>query len=148
MAFPWGALIGAGGSIFGGMMAGRGMAQAGRYGQLAAKDQLEIGTMRGREQDKGILAGGIDRGISPFLNLPFQMEQERKAFNYSLGPGRDLKRSQDVRDKERELAFRSSPAFGAMKRRQLNRRIKEMKAKMAFSPDAMRYGPIAFRRTV
>ena len=71
MAFPWGALIGAGGSIFGGMMAGRGMAQAGRYGQLAAKDQLEIGTMRGREQDKGILAGGIDRGISPFLNLPF-----------------------------------------------------------------------------
>tara|TARA_Y100001973_G_C5067108_1_gene265629 strand:+ start:307 stop:753 length:447 start_codon:yes stop_codon:yes gene_type:complete len=148
MAFPWGALISAGGSIFGGMAMGRGMAEYGRIGQLSQKDQLEIGSMRGREQDKGILAGGIDRGISPFLNLPFQMEQERKAFNYSLGPGRDLKRSQDVRDKERELAFRSSPAFGAMKRRQLNRRIKEMKAKMAFSPDAMRYGPIAFRRTV
>ena len=37
MAFPWGAVIGGAGSLFGGMFAGRGMAAAGRYGQLAAK---------------------------------------------------------------------------------------------------------------
>ena len=37
MAFPWGAVIGGAGSLLGGMFAGRGMAAAGRYGQLAAK---------------------------------------------------------------------------------------------------------------
>ena len=55
MAFPWGAVIGGVGSLFGGMAAGRGMAAAGRYGQLAAKDQLEIGSMIQREKSKGII---------------------------------------------------------------------------------------------
>jgi hypothetical protein len=35
-----------------------------------------------------------------------------------------------------------------MKRGQLNRRIKEMKAAAMMSPEAMKYGPIAFRSTV
>ena len=98
MAFPWGAVIGGVGSLFGGMAAGRGMAAAGRYGQLAAKDQLEIGSMMQRERSKGIMAGGIDARISPYLNLPFQMEQEKKAFEYMQGVGRDKKRAAKIRN--------------------------------------------------
>ena len=145
MAFPWGAVIGGLGSAFGGMAAGRGMVAAGRYGQLAAKDQLEIGSMMQREKSKGIMAGGIDARISPFLNLPFQMEQEKKAFQYMQGPGRDMKRAANIADKERELQFRAGTGFGEMKRRQLERKVKEMRAKARFSPDAMKYGQIAFR---
>ena len=54
MAFPWGAVIGGAGSLFGGMFAGRGMAAAGRYGQLAAKDQLKL-VPCGRESRRKVL---------------------------------------------------------------------------------------------
>tara|TARA_Y100000401_G_C8277513_1_gene201630 strand:+ start:235 stop:675 length:441 start_codon:yes stop_codon:yes gene_type:complete len=145
MAFPWGAVIGGAGSLFGGIAAGRGMAAAGRYGQLAAKDQLEIGTMRQRESQKGIMAGGIDARISPYLNLPFQMEQERKAFEYMQGVGRDKKRAANIKDKERQLQFRAGTGFGEMKRRQMQRQFDTARGLSRFNPDALKYGQIAFR---
>ena len=145
MAFPWGAVIGGAGSLLGGMFAGRGMAAAGRYGQLAAKDQLEIGSMMQREKSKGIMAGGIDARISPYLNLPFQMEQEKKAFEYMQGVGRDKKRAANIKDKERQLQFRAGTGFGEMKRRQLQRQFETARGLSRFNPDALKYGQIAFR---
>jgi hypothetical protein len=145
MAFPWGAVIGGVGSALGGMFAGQGMAAAGRYGQLAAKDQLEIGSMMQREKSKGILAGGIDARISPYLNLPFQMEQEKKAFEYMQGVGRDKKRAANIKDQERQLQFRAGTGFGEMKRREMQRKFDTARGLSRFNPDALKYGQIAFR---
>ena len=146
MAFPWGALLSAGGSIFGGMLAGGGYAQAGRYGQLAQKDQLEVGAMMDREKTKAITAAGIDRGISPFLYMPYQMEQERKQFEYMSDTGRAKKRSQDFKDAESALAFRGLPGFGAMKRSEMQRAFDRAKGMSMFDPQARMFGQISIPR--
>jgi len=146
MAFPWGALLSAGGSIFGGMLAGQGYAQAGRLGQLAQKDQLEIGAMMDREKTKAITAAGIDRGVSPFLYMPYQMEQERKQFEYMSDTGRGKKRSQDFKDAEAALAFRGLPGFGAMKRSEMQRAFDRAKGMSMFDPQARMFGQISIPR--
>ena len=146
MAFPWGALLGFGGSIFGGMLAGQGYAQAGRLGQLAQKDQLEIGAMMDREKTKAITAAGIDRGVSPFLYMPYQMEQERKQFEYMSDTGRGKKRSQDFKDAEAALAFRGLPGFGAMKRSEMQRAFDRAKGMSMFDPQARMFGQISIPR--
>ena len=148
MAFPFGALIGGGFSLAGAMMQRNAALGAAQLGARSDADKLKFGIMGQREQNKGMLGASIDRNVTADRLNALQQARERSAFKFMQGRGRDMKRAGDIRDRERELAFRGTPAFGAMKRRQLNRRIKEMRARMSFSPDAMKYGPIAFRSPV
>ena len=142
MGFPWGAVIGGFGSALGGMFGARGMVQAANIGAMAQKDQLEIGAMMQREQQKGIIGGGIDARISPLIYSPLLMEQERRGFEYMTDVGRGKQRSQDFKDKQAELAFRGLPAFGAMKRSQMQRAFDKARGMSAFDPQARMFGSI------
>ena len=146
MAFPWGAVIGGAGSLFGGMLGASGMVRAADIGARSQKDQLEIGSMMQRESQKALIGGGIDARISPLIYSPLLMEQEKRGFEYMTDVGRGKQRSQGFKDKQAELAFRGLPAFGAMKRSQMQRAFDKARGMSAFDPQARMFGSIYIPR--
>ena len=115
----------------------------------ASGDQMKFGIMRGREQDKGSMGFGIGQAVTRYgTGADLDFDRQKRGSVFSKTRGRDLTRMQNMADARANLGFRLSPSYGQMKRGQLNRRIKEMKAAAMMSPEAMKYGPIAFRSTV
>ena len=142
----FGALIGGGLSLAGSLFARN---DALRAAQLAARsdaDKLKFGIMGQREQQKGMLGASIDRNVTADRLNALQQMRERDAFNYRTGRGAARRRSSDMKDRRAELALRDSPAFRSMRRRQFQRKVDEMRARMRFSPEAGQFGPIAIRR--
>ena len=144
-----GALAGGFFSFLGARSAAAAQAAATEAQLKASADQMKFGIMRGREQDKGTMGYGIGQGVTRYgTGADLDFDRQKRGSVFSKTRGRDLTRMQNLADARANLGFRLSPGYGQMKRGQLNRRIKEMKAAAMMSPEAMKYGPIAFRSTV
>ena len=145
----FGALAGGLFSFLGARSAAAAQAAATEAQLKASGDQMKFGIMRGREQDKGSMGFGIGQAVTRYgTGADLDFDRQKKGSVFSKTRGRDLTRMQNMADARANLGFRLSPGYGQMKRGQLNRRIKEMKAAAMMSPEAMKYGPIAFRSTV
>jgi hypothetical protein len=145
----FGALAGGLFSFLGARSAAAAQAAATEAQLKASADQMKFGIMRGREQDKGSMGFGIGQAVTRYgTGADLDFDRQKRGSVFSKTRGRDLTRMQNIADARANLGFRLSPGYGQMKRGQLNRRIKEMKAAAMMSPEAMKYGPIAFRSTV
>ena len=145
----FGALAGGLFSFLGARSAAAAQAAATEAQLKASADQMKFGIMRGREQDKGSMGFGIGQAVTRYgTGADLDFDRQKRGSVFSKTRGRDLTRMQNIADARANLGFRLSPSYGQMKRGQLNRRIKEMKAAAMMSPEAMKYGPIAFRSTV
>ena len=145
----FGALAGGLFSFMGARTAAAAQAAATEAQLKASGDQMKFGIMRGREQDKGSMGFGIGQAVTRYgTGADLDFDRQKRGSVFSKTRGRDLTRMQNMADARANLGFRLSPSYGQMKRGQLNRRIKEMKAAAMMSPEAMKYGPIAFRSTV
>jgi hypothetical protein len=145
----FGALAGGLFSFLGARSAAAAQAAATEAQLKASADQMKFGIMRGREQDKGSMGFGIGQAVTRYgTGADLDFDRQKRGSVFSKTRGRDLTRMQNMADARANLGFRLSPGYGQMKRGQLNRRIKEMKAAAMMSPEAMKYGPIAFRSTV
>jgi hypothetical protein len=145
----FGALAGGLFSFLGARSAAAAQAAATEAQLKASGDQMKFGIMRGREQDKGSMGFGIGQAVTRYgTGADLDFDRQKRGSVFSKTRGRDLTRMQNIADARANLGFRLSPGYGQMKRGQLNRRIKEMKAAAMMSPEAMKYGPIAFRSTV
>ena len=145
----FGALAGGLFSFMGARTAAAAQAAATEAQLKASGDQMKFGIMRGREQDKGSIGFGIGQAVTRYgTGADLDFDRQKRGSVFSKTRGRDLTRMQNIADARANLGFRLSPGYGQMKRGQLNRRIKEMKAAAMMSPEAMKYGPIAFRSTV
>ena len=145
----FGALAGGLFSFMGARTAAAAQAAATEAQLKASGDQMKFGIMRGREQDKGSMGFGIGQAVTRYgTGADLDFDRQKRGSVFSKTRGRDLTRMQNMADARANLGFRLSPGYGQMKRGQLNRRIKEMKAAAMMSPEAMKYGPIAFRSTV
>ena len=145
----FGALAGGLFSFMGARTAAAAQAAATEAQLKASGDQMKFGIMRGREQDKGSMGFGIGQAVTRYgTGADLDFDRQKRGSVFSKTRGRDLTRMQNIADARANLGFRLSPGYGQMKRGQLNRRIKEMKAAAMMSPEAMKYGPIAFRSTV
>ena len=145
----FGALAGGLFSFMGARTAAAAQAAATEAQLKASADQMKFGIMRGREQDKGSMGFGIGQAVTRYgTGADLDFDRQKRGSVFSKTRGRDLTRMQNIADARANLGFRLSPSYGQMKRGQLNRRIKEMKAAAMMSPEAMKYGPIAFRSTV
>ena len=145
----FGALAGGLFSFMGARTAAAAQAAATEAQLKASADQMKFGIMRGREQDKGSMGFGIGQAVTRYgTGADLDFDRQKRGSVFSKTRGRDLTRMQNMADARANLGFRLSPGYGQMKRGQLNRRIKEMKAAAMMSPEAMKYGPIAFRSTV
>jgi hypothetical protein len=145
----FGALAGGLFSFMGARSAAAAQAAATEAQLKASADQMKFGIMRGREQDKGSMGFGIGQAVTRYgTGADLDFDRQKRGSVFSKTRGRDLTRMQNMADARANLGFRLSPGYGQMKRGQLNRRIKEMKAAAMMSPEAMKYGPIAFRSTV
>ena len=145
----FGALAGGLFSFMGARTAAAAQAAATEAQLKASGDQMKFGIMRGREQDKGSMGFGIGQAVTRYgTGADLDFDRQKRGSVFSKTRGRDLTRMQNMADARANLGFRLSPSYGQMKRGQLNRRIKEMEAAAMMSPEAMKYGPIAFRSTV
>jgi len=145
----FGALAGGLFSFMGARTAAAAQAAATEAQLKASGDQMKFGIMRGREQDKGSMGFGIGQAVTRYgTGADLDFDRQKRGSVFSKTRGRDLTRMQNIADARANLGFRLSPGYGQMKRGQLNRKIKEMKAAAMMSPEAMKYGPIAFRSTV
>ena len=145
----FGALAGGLFSYMGARSAAAAQAKAAEAQLKADADKMKFGIMRGREQDFGSMGYGIGQTVTRYgTGADIDFDRQKRGSVFSKTRGRDLTRMQNMADARANLGFKLSPSFGRMKRGQLKRRIKEMKARASFSPQAMKYGPIAFRNTV
>jgi len=145
----FGALAGGLFSFLGARSAAAAQAKAAEAQLKADADRMKFGMMRGREQDMGSMGYGIGQTVTRYgTGADLDFDRQKKATVFSKTRGRELDRLQNMRDARAKLNFRLSPQFARMRQGQFNRRVKEMKARAMFSPEAMKYGPIAFRTTV
>jgi len=144
MFFP--ALAGGFMSMMGGIFGGNRAIQAANIGAQSDADKLKIGTMRGREQDKGVAAGGIGQRVGQELASDLGMQRERQAFDYMTGLGADKKRGATLQDMRSMLGFRLTPEYGEARRREFARKKDYLRAQAMFSPQAGMFGPINLPR--
>lgn len=144
MFFP--ALAGGFMSMMGGIFGGNRALAAAQYGAKSDADKLKFGIMRGREQDKGVAAGGIGQRVGQEVASDLGMERERKAFDYMTGVGADKKRGATLADMKAMLNFRLSPEYGEARRREFARKKDMLRAQAMFSPQAGMFGPINYTR--
>ena len=84
--------------------------------------------------------------LSSELKTLQSQQREKDAFNYMTGIGADKKRAANMADLRSFTGFKLSPEFGEAKRREIARKKDMLRAQAMFSPEAFKYGPIAFPR--
>ena len=99
-----------------------------------------------REQGYGAAAGGIAGRVGQDILATLGQQREKDAFNYMTGIGADKKRAANMADMRAFTGFKLSPEFGEAKRREIARKKDMLRAQAMFSPEAFKYGPIAFPR--
>ena len=146
MAFPWGAIIGGGLAGLGGIMGGNRAIAAANVAAKSDADKMKFGLMGQREQGYGAAAGGIAGRVGQDILATLGQQREKDAFNYMTGIGADKKRAANMADMRAFTGFKLSPEFGEAKRREIARKKDMLRAQAMFSPEAFKYGPIAFPR--
>ena len=142
----FGALIGGGLSLAGSIMGGNRALRAAELGAKSDADKLKFGIMGQREQGYGTAAGGIAGRVGQDILATLGQEREKDAFEYMTGIGADKKRAANMADMRAFTGFKLSPEFGEAKRREITRKKDMLRAQAMFSPEAFKYGPIAFPR--
>ena len=140
----FGALIGGGLSLAGSIMGGNRALRAAELGARSDADKLKFGIMGQREQVYGAAAGGIAGRVGQDILATLGQQREKDAFNYMTGIGADKKRAANMADMRAFTGFKLSPEFGEAKRREIARKKDQLRAQAMFSPEAFKYGPIAF----
>lgn len=142
----FGALIGGGLSLAGSLMGGNRALRAAELGAKSDADKLKFGIMGQREQGYGAAAGGIAGRVGQDILSTLGEGRERDAFDYMTGIGADKKRAANMADLRATTGFKLSPEYGEARRREFNRKKGLFRAQAMYSPEAFKYGPIAFPR--
>lgn len=142
MAFPWGALVGGGLSLFGGIAGGNRAIAAADLGAKSDADKMKFGIMGQREQGYGAAAGGIAGRVGQDILATLGQGRERDAFDYMTGIGADKQRAANIADMRAITGFKLSPEYGEARRREFARKKDMLRYAASLNPDMFKYGPI------